>query len=187
MSAHLDPELVERGRRIIASGKHAPASDHPAPITVEEFEAQWRDAPLPPEPPNGKPQRRNGHATAAEEMPRLVRLSDVQPQRIEWLWPGRIPLGKLTILDGDPGVGKSTLALAIVAHVTTGRPWPDGTACSHTGSVLLMSAEDGVADTIRPRLDAAGADPAKVHAIEGVRLDDGTLRPPLSPTSPLSS
>lgn len=109
----------------------------------------------------------------------LTRLADVEPERVSWLWPGRIPLGKLVTLDGDPGLGKSTLAVGIAAPVTTGGGWPDGSRCEYPGAVLLMSAEDGLADTIRPRLDAAGADVTAVHAVQGVPIDaDGTLRPP---------
>ncbi|MCV7399772.1 AAA family ATPase [Mycobacterium fragae] len=112
----------------------------------------------------------------------LTRLADVEPERVSWLWPGRIPVGKLVTLDGDPGLGKSTLALSFAATVTTGGSWPDGSVCEHRGAVLIMSAEDGLADTVRPRLDAAGADVAKVHAIEGVPILDEhgerILRPP---------
>jgi archaellum biogenesis ATPase FlaH len=109
-------------------------------------------------------------------------LADVRPERVSWLWPGRIPVGKLVTLDGDPGLGKSTLALSFATPVTTGGSWPDGSVCEHRGAVLIMSAEDGLADTVRPRLDAAGADVTRVHAIEGVPIIDEhgerVLRPP---------
>ncbi|WP_368834357.1 AAA family ATPase [Mycobacterium intracellulare] len=112
----------------------------------------------------------------------LTRLADVEPEEVSWHWRGRLPVGKLVTLDGDPGLGKSTLALAIAAIITRGGHWPDGSACEHPGAVLLMSAEDGLADTVRPRLDAAGADVDHVHAIEGVSINDEngerTLRPP---------
>jgi hypothetical protein len=112
----------------------------------------------------------------------LTRLADVEPERVSWVWPGWIPVGKLVTLDGDPGLGKSTLALSIAAAVTTGGAWPDGARCDYPGDVLLMSAEDGLADTVRPRCDAAGADVAHIHAIEGVPIVDEfgerTLRPP---------
>lgn len=107
----------------------------------------------------------------------LTRLSDVEPEQVSWLWPGLIPLGKLVILEGDPGAGKSTLAYAIAATVTTGGEWPDGSWCDHRGDVLVMSAEDGLADTIRPRLDAAGADAGRVHSLDGRRTADGQLAP----------
>ena len=95
-----------------------------------------------------------------------TRLSDVQPEQVTWLWPGRIPAGKLVTLDGDPGLGKSAIALTIAATVTRAGKWPDGTWCNEPGDVLIMSAEDGVADTIRPRLDAADANVGRVHVIE---------------------
>jgi len=107
-----------------------------------------------------------------------IRLSDVQPERVSWLWPGRIPAGKLVTLDGDPSLGKSTLSLAFAGIVTTGGTWPDSSPCNFPGDVILLSAEDGLADTVRPRLDAAGADVTRVHAVQGVTLPDGTLRPP---------
>ena len=112
----------------------------------------------------------------------LTTLADVEPERVSWLWPGRVPVGKLVTLDGDPGLGKSTVALSFAATVTTAGRWPDGSICEHPGAVLIMSAEDGLADTVRPRLDAAGADVTKVHAIEGVPIIDEKgeriLRPP---------
>ncbi len=106
-----------------------------------------------------------------------VTLAAVQPEHVQWLWPGRLPLGKLVVLDGDPAVGKSTLAVDLAARVTIGTRWPDGTDCP-AGDVLILSAEDGLADTIRPRLDAASGDPARVHALTDVRYreDDGTVR-----------
>ncbi len=103
------------------------------------------------------------------KLPQLVltRLSDVTPRKVEWLWPGRLPLGKIVTLDGDPGLGKSTLAIAIAAVTTTGGRWPDGGQCEHPGDVLLLSGEDGAEDTVRPRADAAGADATRIHVIEG--------------------
>jgi hypothetical protein len=109
---------------------------------------------------------------------RWVRLSDVEPEHVAWLWPGRIPLGKLTMTDGDPGLGKSTLILGeIAARVTTGSPWPDGQPCPQ-GAVVLLTAEDGLADTIRPRLDAHGADASRVFAFDAVEYGPDDERPP---------
>ncbi len=108
----------------------------------------------------------------------VVRLSDVKPERVSWLWPGRIPAGKLVTLDGDPGLGKSTLGLEFAATITTGGTWHDGSVCAFPGDVILLTAEDGLADTVRPRLDAAGADTTRVHAVQGVTMADGSLRPP---------
>lgn len=103
-------------------------------------------------------------------------LADVQPEQVSWLWEGRIPAGKITVLDGDPGVGKSTLAIALAATISGGGDWFDGTRAPQ-GTVLLLSGEDGLADTVRPRLDAAGADPTRVIALDGVphRTEDGEV------------
>lgn len=111
----------------------------------------------------------------------LTRLADVAPETVTWLWPSRIPVGKLVTLDGDPGVGKSTLSLSIAATVTTGGDWPDGTRCEYPGAAIIMSAEDGLGDTIRPRLDAAGADCAHVHHLDGTRVTDDDGHPDVAP------
>lgn len=106
----------------------------------------------------------------------VVRLADVEPEHVSWLWDGYLPLGKVVTIDGDPGVGKSTLTLDLAARVSTGSPMPDGTA-PVKGSVMILSAEDGLADTIRPRLDAAGADPERVITVTGITGPDGESRP----------
>ena len=101
--------------------------------------------------------------------------SDIAPKLLSWLWPGRIPLGKLTLLIGDPGLGKSLLTADIAACVTGGKSFPDGATCE-LGSAIFLSAEDDPADTMRPRLDAARADVSRVYVLEAVRmtLADGT-------------
>jgi putative DNA primase/helicase len=95
----------------------------------------------------------------------IVRLDSVAPEKIHWLWPGIIAIGKIAMLIGDPGLGKSLVTVMVAAHVTTGRPWPVNGYSPPTGSVLILSAEDDLADTIRPRLDAVGADVSKVYAL----------------------
>ena len=106
----------------------------------------------------------------ARSSPISVRLSEVDPKRVDWLWPRHIPCGKITLLVGYPEAGKSTLTADIAARVTRGDKWPDGTSgATAPGTVILLSAEDGPADTIRPRLDAAGADVARVVLIKSVR------------------
>ena len=100
----------------------------------------------------------------------LLNLAQVPPARLRWLWPGRLPLGKLAILDGLPGVGKSLVQVDIIARLTTGRPMPDGTQpeLDGPGNVVVVTAEDDLADTLVPRLLAAGADLKRVVALHGV-------------------
>jgi len=101
----------------------------------------------------------------------ITHLIDVEREKIRWLWRGRIPLGKISLIDGDPGLGKSVLTLNIAARMTRGDVMPDGTQSDLDGpaDVLLLTAEDGMADTVRPRLDVNGADVGLVHALVGVR------------------
>jgi hypothetical protein len=81
---------------------------------------------------------------------------------VSWLWPDCIPLGKLVILDGDPDLGKSLLALDLCARLSTGRPFPDGRPGPGPANALVLSAEDNPADTIVPRLVRLGADTGRV-------------------------
>ncbi|KWB17817.1 AAA family ATPase [Burkholderia cepacia] len=101
-------------------------------------------------------------------MVNVLRASDIVPERIHWLWPDWLPAGKLSILAGDAGAGKTTLALALAATVTTGGRWPDGTHCDQPGNVVIWSGEDNPADTLVPRLIAAGADCDRCFFVDGV-------------------
>ncbi len=105
---------------------------------------------------------------SATAVPQCVRVADVQPEAVSWCWPGRVAAGKLAILVGDPGLGKSWITLDIAARVSAGRSWPDGAPAD----VLLLSAEDGLADTIRPRLDALGADVTRVYHLAVLKAGD---------------
>ncbi|MCA9052131.1 MAG: bifunctional DNA primase/polymerase [Planctomycetaceae bacterium] len=100
--------------------------------------------------------------------PYMRRFSDIKPQDIKWLWRDRIPQSKLTIVAGDPGLGKSFLTLDLAARVSTGAPWPDDTLPQEPGDVVLLSAEDNPEDTIWHRLNAAGANMERVYIVEGV-------------------
>jgi len=98
-------------------------------------------------------------------------LSSVKPQPVEWLWPDRIPLGELTIFDGDPGTNKSSIALDLAARVSTGREMPDGTPGMH-GGVVLLQAEDSLNKTVPLRAQAAGADLSRMAVVEDVTVPD---------------
>jgi hypothetical protein len=145
---------------------------------AREYDRQWAEKMRPEnwEPPD----------PADPYLAGVVRVSGVEAERIVWEWDGRLPLGKLVILDGDPGLGKSNLTLDWAARVTTGTPWPDGTLPAMRGGVVLLTAEDGIGDTIRPRLAAAGADLKRVVVIDSVPSFDehgtpGPRRPPVLP------
>jgi hypothetical protein len=106
----------------------------------------------------------------------LVRLDSVPAEPVTWLWPGRIPRGKLTVIVGDPGLAKSFLTLDLASRVTRGFGWPDG-GTAPAGPVVLLTAEDGLADTVRPRVDVMGGDAARVAVLTGIRragAGDGT-------------
>ncbi len=106
----------------------------------------------------------------------MHRVSDVEAQPIQWLWRQRIALGKVTLISGDPGLGKSQLTAFLAAKVSTGGVWPNSDGASPSGTVIMLSCEDDVADTIRPRLEAVGADLKRVHVIEAVRTGEGHSR-----------
>ena len=97
-----------------------------------------------------------------------ILLSHIESEQIHWLWEKRIPRGKLTTLDGDPGLGKSLITLDLAARITTGRPMPDGTP-GVQGSVVLIAPEDGIMDTIKPRVEAAGGDPSHIRLLNFVK------------------
>src|SRR5207248_19602 len=96
-----------------------------------------------------------------DSAPVLVCLADVKSEPIEWCWPRRLAFGKLALATGDPGLGKSMLMLDLAARLTTGHDWPASEGSAPLTSVILLSAEDSIADTIRPRLDALGGNPAR--------------------------
>lgn len=94
--------------------------------------------------------------------------SDIKPEPVRWLVEGSIPLGAMAVIGGQPGLGKSQIAIRLGAAVTTGQGLPNGETYFETGSVIILANEDDAARTIRPRLDAAGADVRKVHIVQGV-------------------
>ncbi len=155
-----DLPLTPARRRAIRSAWRASQEPVPALIDVPDVRAdpEFEPGELVPDDihPTWTPER-SGTV--------LVRMADVVPERVEWLWEARIPRGKVTALDGDPGLGKSQTMTSVCARVTTGAPMPDGSRGVPPADVVICSAEDGIADTIVPRLLAAGADLERVYTL----------------------
>ncbi len=122
--------------------------------------------------------------SAATSGPVLTCLADVKPEAVRWLWEQRIALGKLTVFAGRPDLGKSFVTLDLAARVSRGDSFPLYPAnIAPPGDVVLLSAEDDLKDTIRPRLDAAGADVKRIHALTTVQtgVNFSTGKPILAP------
>lgn len=120
--------------------------------------------------------------TDPEELPKTLRvtqLSTVKPERVDFLWKPYLPIGRPVALEGDPGVGKSSLVAKIIAHVTTGRAFPNVIENAPPPSdfmprnVCLLTSEDDPADTIRPRIEANDGNPHRVYLIDGWEQPDG--------------
>jgi putative DNA primase/helicase len=94
------------------------------------------------------------------------RASEVVPRVIEWLWPGRIAKGMISVFCGDPGMGKGLVTCDLTAALTTGRDFPDAPNNNAPIDVVMLFCEDGQADTVRPRLEAAGADLERVTFLD---------------------
>lgn len=122
-----------------------------------------------------------GSAEGSNAVGRIAyrRALDIQAKPIRWLWQGRIARGKVSVLAGNPGLGKSQVTVSIAAVVTTGGAWPVDRTPADPGNVIFLSAEDDPADTIRPRLEAAGADLSRVFILDAVvesyRADGGEV------------
>jgi hypothetical protein len=124
--------------------------------------------------------RRRGLKSAGSAIPAdisttpvLLCMTDVLPRPVRWLWANRIARGKITVIAGDPGLGKSFITLDLAARVSNGMPWPDmPTEAQEAGGIVMLSAEDDPGDTIRPRLDAARANVSRIVLLQAVRRTD---------------
>lgn len=112
----------------------------------------------------------------------LTPAASIVPVPIRWLWPGWIARGKLTVLAGAGGSGKTTLAMSLIGTLTSGGRWPDGEICHEPANALIWSSEDDPADTLVPRLMASGANLERVHIIQG-RVNALNEREPFDPAS----
>jgi hypothetical protein len=114
---------------------------------------------------------------SGKRAPKIVSLADVATQEVEWLWYPYLPKGKIALLEGNPGVGKSYLALQFCAIVSRGRPWPgnDGQPVRRRRpeSAVVLNCDDGLRDTVRPRLEGAHADLTRIASFSGPSSRDG--------------
>ena len=157
---------------------------------AREIEAAWvaREAHRLDEPMLDEPKSRGGNRLQGDKgtgtapgtaldglearyQPAMKCFRDIEPEEVEWLWRGRIPLSKMTMLVGDPGVGKSFVTIDLAARVSKGERFPDG-ADNKPGGVVFLSAEDDPGDTIRPRLDRHGADVSRIHVVTATLIHE---------------
>jgi KaiC/GvpD/RAD55 family RecA-like ATPase len=97
---------------------------------------------------------------------KMIKMSEIQTQGIEWLWYPFIPYGKLTIIQGDAGDGKTTMVLNLAAKLSKGEQMDEGMNITEPTTVIYQTAEDGLADTVKPRLELAGADCERIVVID---------------------
>jgi len=136
------------------------------------------DAPVMASPAAGPEQVQIDDGLPPDDDVVTVCLADVVAVPVEWLWPSRVPLGKLTLLAGEAKLGKSFLTMDFIARVSAGLEIPcGGGECMPRGSVVLLSAEDDLADTVKPRLIALGADFSKIHALTTIRISADRFGP----------
>ena len=102
---------------------------------------------------------------------RLIKMSDVEPTKVEWLWYPYIPYGKVTIIQGDPGEGKTTLILNLAALLSKGDNLPESNEKSEPINIIYQTAEDGLSDTVKPRLIAANADDDRITVIDESKIE----------------
>lgn len=142
------------------------------PLELTEIDQVIRNVLTQSDRTTGVPDREPAAAGPARRAV-LTRLADIPPQTVAYIWPGRLARGRLNLLIGDPGLGKSFVALDVAARVTRGAEWPDGGQAPE-GHVLVLSAEDNAADTLRPRADALAADVSRIHILSATRVDGAT-------------
>lgn len=105
-------------------------------------------------------------AVAATTPIGIRNLADIAVEAVVWLWHRYLPVGSITLFDGNPGEGKSTIVADLIARLTTGGEWPDGTQVGPVGEVLYITKEDDPATQVRPRIEAAGGDVRRISIVD---------------------
>ncbi len=123
------------------------------------------------------PKPTKSQAQYSKPLGRLVTVcaADIEPEHVEWLVEESFPLGMLAVIGGQPGLGKSQISVNLAAGVTTGKGLPGSGGFKNLGSVIILANEDDASRTIRPRLDAAGADISRVHIVQGVAREGASV------------
>jgi putative DNA primase/helicase len=134
-------------------------------FTVEDFVEACAEAPL--------YQAEKDHVDVSDEVSLVWdRMSDIEPEPVEWIWKNRLARGKITMVAGNPGLGKSQIGIDIAARISNGGEFSDGQRAP-IGSILILTAEDAAADTVRPRCEGASADLDRVHRLKAVVFKGG--------------
>jgi hypothetical protein len=167
----------EPGRKQVTIGTIIRAA-YDAGFLVQPSAAKWMEQldALEPFPEKQRAADSQLFGPRAAPVVELVNGADIKPESIRWLWDGWLARGKMHLIGGQPGTGKTTIAMSFAATVSraasTPVQWPDNTKCETGGNVVIWSGEDDPADTLIPRLRAAGADVSRVYIVKGVREGD---------------
>jgi len=175
--AAAEPEAPRRGG-------NRDGRDTPDPRDPEAYYDQIKRDREPKPKRRRKEEMNDRHPQTDEPEVRLVSAADIEPEPVEWLWPGYLQCGALNLLAGQSTTGKSTIALSWAATVTSGGQWPDG-QMTEPGRVVFWSGEDGIADTLVPRFLAAGGDRENMFFIGGVH--EGRQKRPFDPATDMPS
>ncbi len=139
-----------------------------SPVTLEGIVESALDALVDAEMDEDVTQQRVSLVPELDELLE-VSLADITPEPVRWLWPGKIPLNKVTVIYGEAGIGKTSLGLDLAARVSAGISWPDGSGAPEAGRVLMVNGEDSVGDSICPRLTSSGANLKNISVIAGMQ------------------
>lgn len=194
---HAEPQAWNGGRRFLLEAcPFCGSTDRGAivgemPNGAKFFKCQhtscagkkWQDLRAKLEPERAQRDQSRETATLApgkRRVPVILCMEDVKPEPVSWLWAPYVPRGELTLLEGDPKVGKSWIAMGIATAMSRGASLPGDTAARPRGTTLYMTNENSPQKVFRPRLDLLGADPARVRLLEGWRTEDDEATGPVS-------
>ncbi len=158
------PEVQVALAEFVRQKKWAPL----APLVLEGIVESAIDACVEAEYLEDEAQRAASLLPVPDEL-QEVSLADVRPEPVRWLWPGKIPLGRVTVIYGEAGIGKTSVGLDLAARVSAGICWPDGAGAPESGRVLIVNGEDSVGDSICPRLTSSGANLKNISVIGGMQ------------------